>query len=133
LLRHGLRITGLVLLVLATGCAVARKHTADGWQVLGARTVDGRADHDQIPVGPNAGPFQQIQFTVSGSALDVYGLQVTFGDGETFSPPLRLRFHKGGWSRIVDLPGSARMIRKVEFRYGNATGGSRAHVRLLAR
>jgi hypothetical protein len=31
---------------------------------------------------------------------------------------------------VIDLPGGARVIRRVEFRYGNLPGGGRARVEL---
>jgi hypothetical protein len=33
-------------------------------------------------------------------------------------------------TRVIDLPGGARVIRRVEFRYGNLPGGGRAQVEL---
>jgi hypothetical protein len=34
---------------------------------------------------------------------------------------------------VIDLPGGARSIKKVEFRYGNLPGGGRAQLELWAR
>jgi hypothetical protein len=51
-----------------------------------------------------------------------------FGDGTTFSPNLRHVFGPGTQSRVIDLPGGARKIDKVHFRYGNLPGGGRAQV-----
>ncbi len=127
--------TLLASVVVLTACAGPRiaSETADGWQVLGRRTVHGRNDVDVIDVGRHEGLFHQIQIEVRGSALEMYDVQVTFGDGETFSPPTRLVFGRGESSRVIDLPGAARIIRHVRFHYGNLPRGGRAHVRLLAR
>ena len=61
-------------------------------------------------------------------ALELYDVRVVFGDGSTYSPATRLVFAPGSTSRVIDLPGGARVIRRVEFRYGNLPGGGRAQV-----
>ena len=55
---------------------------------------------------------------------------VVFGDGTSFSPDTRLTFGQGSWSRDIDLPGGNRVIKRVEFRYGNLPGGGRAQLEL---
>jgi hypothetical protein len=58
---------------------------------------------------------------------------VNFGDGGHFSPPTRLVFEANTRSHVIDLPGADRIIRTVEFRYGNLPGGGRALAELWAR
>jgi len=101
-----------------------------GWEKLGERNVDGKADRDTIAVGRAEGRFSAIQIKVEQSALEMYDVLVTFGDGTTFSPPTRLVFRNGETSRVVDLPGAKRVIKKVEFKYGNLPGGGRAQIEL---
>lgn len=36
-------------------------------------------------------------------------------------------------SRVIDLPGGARFLRRVDFRYGNLVAGAQAKVELWAR
>jgi hypothetical protein len=103
------------------------------WEKLGERVVDGKVDKDTIAVGRDDGRFSEIQIRVEGSALEMFNVVVTFGDGESFSPPTRLVFGKGTNSRAIDLPGGKRVIKKVEFKYGNLPGGGRARVELWAR
>jgi hypothetical protein len=90
-----------------------------GWVQLGERTVNGRGDRDIIHVGRREGRFRQLQFTIENSSLEMYDMIVYFGDGSSYSPPTRLVFHPGQASRVIDLPGGARVIKRVEFRYGN--------------
>jgi hypothetical protein len=103
------------------------------WERLGERTVDGKVDKDTIVVGREDGRFSEIQLKVEGSSLEMFELLVTFGDGTTVSPGTRLVFHNGATSRVIDLPGAKRTIKKVEFKYGNLPGGGRARVELWAR
>jgi hypothetical protein len=103
---------------------------ASGWAFLGKRWVNGRADHDVIHVGARDGRFHQIQIVVDHSALELFDLAIVFGDGEVYAPPTRLVFAPGTTTRVIDLPGGARVIRRIEFRYGNLPGGGRAHVQV---
>lgn len=103
-----------------------------GWTRLGEHWVHGGADQDAVLAGASEGRFHRIRIRVEHSALEMFDVRVTFGDGSTFSPPTRMVFGQGSWSREIDLPGEARVIRQVRFRYGNLPGGGRAQVELWA-
>jgi hypothetical protein len=65
-------------------------------------------------------------------------VKITFGNGETFSPNTRLLFSAGTMSRVIDLPGSARIIRRIDFFYRStggviATGANKATVHVYGR
>ncbi|MBK9034849.1 MAG: hypothetical protein IPL61_26900 [Myxococcales bacterium] len=114
----------------------ARDHRVEamtGWDKLGERWVNGRADRDVIPVGRDDGRFTTIKLKAEHSALELFDVVVVFGDGTSFSPGTRLVFGQGAWSRDIDLPGGNRAIRRVEFRYGNLPGGGKAQLELWAR
>lgn len=103
------------------------------WEKLGERMVTGKADRDVIHVGARDGTFKRIRLSVEHSALEMYDVEVHFGNGETFSPNTRLVFGKNTNSRVIDLPGAARVIKKVVFKYGNLPGGGRAQIELWAK
>ena len=129
--RFALVVAGLALVC---GCAGGRGRASGGWEPLGTRTVHGRVNTDVIHVGRSNGHFQRIRFIVRGSALEMDDVRVVFGDGDTWSPATRLVFTPADASRSNDLPGGGRIIRRVEFRYGNLpTGGGRARVLLFGR
>ncbi|HET6281827.1 MAG TPA: hypothetical protein VFH73_12700 [Polyangia bacterium] len=96
------------------------------WVKLGERWVDGAHDRDVIQVGAREGRFRKIRIVVENSALEMYDVVVIFGDGTPFSPHTRHVFNPNTRSHVIDLPGSDRVIRSVEFRYGNLPGGGRA-------
>jgi hypothetical protein len=105
-----------------------------GWTRLGERWVErGPGDHDTIAVTAAEGTFHQIALRVEHSALELFDVTVTFGDGQTFSPATRLVFAEDTSSRTIDLPGAARVIRRVDFRYANLPGSGRAQIELWAR
>jgi len=108
---------------------------ATDWSRLGERVVRAGAqgDRDSIAVTARDGRFTRIQLRVEHSALELFDVVVTFADGTTFSPATRLVFAQGSNSRVIDLPGGARAIRRVDFRYANLPGGGRAQIELWGR
>lgn len=103
------------------------------WKKLGERVVNGAADKDTIVVGLKEGKFKSVLFKCEHSALWMSDVVITFGNGETFSPNTRLVFGEGGKSAVIDLPGEARFIKSVSFKYGNLPGGGRAQLELWAK
>jgi hypothetical protein len=109
------RILPLVLsLILA--CA-ADAMSAQEWELLGQREVDFKADRDTISVGQSKGRFRQLRLSVRGGSIEMHDMVVTFGNDQKFSPDLRHQFNEKSTSRIIDLPGERRNIRRIDFRY----------------
>ncbi len=100
------------------------------WDKVGERPVDGKVDHAAIVVGRDDGKFDAIQIRVEGSSLVMLDIKVTFGNGETFEPKTRLVFDKDSRSRVIDLPGNTRNIKRVDFKYANLPGGGKAQIEL---
>ena len=142
---RGLGSLLVVMVVLAAGCGGARRaerrddlrdrrtEALTGWNKLGERWVDGAVDRDTIQVGGGEGRFTVVTLKVEHSALELFDVTFVFGDGSVFSPPTRLVFGQGETSRVIDLPGGARVIRRVDVSYANLPGGGRAQVELWAR
>ncbi len=105
----------------------------NGFSYLGERTVNGSVDHDVIPVGRQDGKFHEIMIVVERAPIELFDLVVTFGNGERYEPHTRLVFGADSTSRNIDLPGGARFIKRVDFRYGNLVGGAQAKVELWGR
>jgi hypothetical protein len=104
-----------------------------GWQRLGETTVDGRNDRDVLRVGLDEGRFTKLMLVAEDSDLDLYDMVVTFGNGQRFDIPTRIRFREGQRTGAIDLPGDVRGIREIEFRYGNLPGGGRARLEVWGR
>lgn len=105
----------------------------DGWESLGHAVVNGSRDRDDIRVARAHNPLTRVLIRVEDHDIELYDMEVTFADGSTFAPQMRLTFREGERSRQIDLPGNARVVRSVRFRYGNLPGGGRARVELLGR
>lgn len=93
-----------------------RDPAADGWMHIGARQVDFRSDHDVI-ASEGGRKFNTILLAVEGADIELYNVSVNFANGEHFDPETRLVFEENSRSRFIDLPGEARDIRNIEFRY----------------
>lgn len=107
--------TGLILTLLSSGAAVAGK--AHGWEKLGERKVSDRVDHDEIVVTSAKGDFKSLKVLVRDHAVQFRDMKVHFGNGGTQDVELRSVIAAGGESRVIDLNGNDRVIRKVSFVY----------------
>jgi hypothetical protein len=111
-----IKITVLFLLLCVTGMAGAA-NAPGRWELLGQREVDFRNDHDQIDVGRREGRFQQLQLRVKNAPIEISNMVITFENDQTFKPNLRQRFAEGSGTRVIDLPGERRAIKRIDFRY----------------
>lgn len=89
----------------------------DRWELLGTRTVKFVNDRDEINVTAKEGLFTALRVKVLRSAMDMNKMTVHFGDGSTEDIELRNSFKAGDQSRVIDLPGNRRIIKKVVFWY----------------
>lgn len=101
-----------------------------GWEKLGECVVDGKGDKDKIHVKAREGTFTRVMLVVEHSACELWDVELHFENGEKFSPSTRLVFSQNSRSRVIDLPGAKRDLKKCEFRYGNLPGGGKAQVEL---
>lgn len=103
-----------------------------GWTKLGTTTVDGWRDRDRMKVFAGKA-FSELMFVVGGSDLELFDITVRFGNKETYGMPGRVVFKEGTRTNPIDLPGTLRNIRSIEFAYGNLPGGGRATLEVWAR
>jgi len=116
------------------GRAVPARWDHAGWEMLGSRVVDGKADRDVIEVGgARAGAFTRLMLVVEESDLEMFDVVIEFASGQKHSPKIRQVFREDTRTRAIDLPGNKRAIKRITFRYGNLPGGGRARVEVWAR
>jgi len=127
-----------ILLAVGAGCGHHQSRPAyagrpnGAWVKLGERSVDGVRDRDVITVGAREGSYRRIMIVVERDPLEMFDVVVTFGDGTQFAPKTRAIFNPETRSHVIDLPGGRRVIRSVEFHYGNIAHGGRALAELWA-
>ena len=117
-----------VLFVFATGTAHAQAWDNHGWTKLGEREVNGKVDHDVIEVGKYDGKFNKVTLVVERGEIELIDFEVTFGNGERWHPEVKHYFKDGQRTRVLDLPGKARVIKAINLQYRNVGHEGRARV-----
>ena len=108
----------LSLLLVMTSFTLKEKQIQKGkWVQLGTRTVDMGLDHDEILVTAAEGGFTKLKIHVAKAPLHIVNCKVVFGNGEEINLDIKHDFAKGSETRIVDLPGDKRIIKKIIFNY----------------
>jgi hypothetical protein len=125
--RHWTLVLGLACVSTA---ALPAGAAAQRWEELGSRRVRLTAERDVIDVGATDGLFTAIRIEADGD-IEMFNIRVVFADGSDFSPNTRVTFREGTRSRVIDLPGAARAIRRVSFAYRRMR--AQAVVRLFGR
>jgi hypothetical protein len=133
-MRHAwVCITAIVLLSLTASLLAEHDDDAAGWVQLGTTRVDFKKDRDVIEVGRDEGKFTRLRLEARDGDLVVENVKVVFNSGETFSPEVRHVFKEGARTRVIDLPGGARVIRQVEFTARSQDKGDAATIVLYGR
>jgi len=97
-------------------CAAAPL-SAQGWTQLGSAKVHGHLDHDEIWVTGMQGDFSAIKLLVQNEGIQFERVVVHFANGGREEMIIRDFIPAGGETRVLDLPGRDRVIRKVDFFY----------------
>ena len=107
---------------------------AQSWTELGSAKVNGHADHDEIWVTNSRGDFKAIKLFVQNEGIDFDRVVVHFGNGGQDVMNIKNFIHAGGETRVMDLEGGDRVIKKVDFYYkSKAMTGKKARVVLYGR
>ena len=115
----------LCLLLLGFGFS-AEALAGPGWERLGTREVKIRGERDTIPVTVKDGRFSKLKLKVLKNGVRFMDLKVHFGNGEVHDVAIRNLIPAGGETRVIDLPGRKRVIKKVVFTYRTDKMGRRA-------
>ena len=101
------------------------------WKFIGDKTVRFGLDHDVIHLGNIKDDFRQIKLKVTDGPLNIRDMKVHFDNDEVQDIAIRNKIRQGGESRIIDLTGGLRHLKKIEFWYetkGFVKGRSRVAV-----
>lgn len=109
------------------GGATARLelHGYDTTVRLGSQAVNGKGDWDSFSVSSSA-QYHYLVLSVKNSAMKVEALRITFADG---GQPVSLsglpQSFTAGQARVLDLPGNARAIKRIELKYSDLNSADR--------
>jgi len=108
--------------------------TAQTWTELGSAKVNGHADHDEIWVTSSRGDFRAVKLFVRNEGIDFDRMVVHFGNGSQEMMNIKNFIPAGGETRVMDLQGGDRVIKKVDFFYkSNAMTNTKAKVVLYGK
>jgi hypothetical protein len=117
--------------VLALGFTSVRDSQPAKWRFIGDKTVAYGADHDVLHVNNVNDYFTKIKLRVTDAPLKIIDVKVHFENGDVQDVPVRSEINQGGETRVIDLTGGARRLKKLEFWYstiGTEKGKSRVAV-----
>ena len=87
----------------------------DRWILLGQKTVNFNAERDQVVVTQKLGEFKRIQLRVKETGVHFLDVAVLFANGRRFDVQIQSFIPPGGSTRVIDLPGKERVIKRIEF------------------
>jgi hypothetical protein len=109
------KITSLFVLVfLFVSTAL---YAQNGWRFIADKTVAFGVDHDVIVTGNTNDDFRKLKLRVTDGPLKMYDMKVYFDNGDVQDVSIRFRIPQGGESRVIDLDGGLRHIKRIEFWY----------------
>ena len=87
-----------------------------GWHKIGERTINWKMDHDEIAV-VGADRFASLKFRADFASIDLRSIEIFFENGENQNIRIENPIMMGTESKIVDLKGNERRIKKIVFVY----------------
>ena len=109
----------LILAALVSAVAALPAIAAD-WEMLGSRSVSDRTEVDSISVS-GEGNFTALKIKVEGHAVEFHDVKIHFANGGVQDVQIRQVIRAGGESRVIDVNGGDRCIKKVECVYDAQT------------
>lgn len=111
-----------VLLIGSSFCAAQQVTTPragarGSWRIIGTTQANYTIDHDAIIVKGPHDNFRRLKFKVTDAGLNLLYTVVTYDNGAPDKIEVRQNIPQGGESRVIDLKGGSRSIRKIEFWY----------------
>jgi serine/threonine-protein kinase RIO1 len=102
-----------------------------GWHKIGETTVNFEKDRDEVAV-LLADKFAKIKFKVTDAAIDLTSCEVVYESGENQTISLNAPLKSMGESKVFDLNGGERSIKKIIFVYKTAPNSNdkKAHVEI---
>ena len=101
------------------------------WKFIGDKSVRFGVDRDVIHCGNANDDFRQVKLKVTDGPVKILDMKIYFDNDEVQDVSIRKHIRQGDESRLIDLTGGLRHLKKIEFWYetkGFARGRSRVAV-----
>lgn len=107
----------LPVLTFSQKMAHPRPAPPGSWVIIGTTHAAHTADHDGIVVQGPGDNFRALKLKVTDAGLNLMKMVVTYDNGRPDDIEVRQNIAKGGESRVIDLQGGSRSIRRIDFWY----------------
>ena len=127
-----LKVLALSLVLMAGTTVMAAENAREeatiaqpqnGWDKLGSRVVNMQAEHDVITVTITKGFYTKIKLRVMKAPIHLMNINIIFGNGSNKNVVFNRKFGAGNWTRVIDLPGNKRVIKKIKLNYKSVPVG----------
>ncbi len=93
------------------------EETRFDWNRLGSKKVSYSLDRDVLHIGANDGLYSKLKLAVTGGSVNMHKMVVEYGNGAKDTIMIKQNFQKRTDSRVIDLQGNKRVIKKISFWY----------------
>jgi hypothetical protein len=102
-----------------------------GWHKIGEMTASFKVDRDAITV-MGADHFKAIKLKVTDASIHIYDLEIYYENDNKEDIQVRQDLKRGEETRVIDLKGTDRALKKVVFIYKSIPNSKdeKAHVEL---
>lgn len=97
--------------------ATVTSSAQNGWRFIADKTVAFGVDHDVIVTGNSNDDFRKLKLRVTDGPVKFYDMKVYFDNGSVQDVSIRALIRQGGETRVIDLDGGLRHIKRIEFWY----------------
>ena len=92
-------------------------HAQNGRRFIADKRVGFGVDHGVIVTGNSNDDFRKLKLSITDGPLKMYDMKVYFDNGDVQDISIRFHIPQGGESRVIDLDGGLRHIKRIEFWY----------------
>ena len=103
-----------------------------GWHKIGEVKADFKTETESISV-LGADKFKSIKLKITDAPINIQDMKVYYESGDVEDITVRSEIKAGGETRVIDLKGPARELKKVSFTYKTLPNADKdkAHVELF--
>lgn len=133
-MKYILSFLTLILICSTTNAQRGHRGTAHrnaDFRFIADKDVNFGPDYDVINFGNLNDDFRALKIHVKDAPLHIGMMKIHYDNGQVQNVELKNNFRQGDWSRVIDLDGGMRHLRKIEFWYstnGILKGKSRVAV-----
>jgi len=110
--------TIILIILLLSAIAFSPNILSKGnWVLIGTTHASHNADHDFIALTGPGDNFRKLKFKVTDAPLNLNKMVVTYDNGAPDNIEVRQEIPKGGESRVIDLKGGKRSLKRIDFWY----------------